>query len=218
MPDLEFGVLDAEALPFAAAPTILFKVQLRNQVEGEHIHSVMLRAQIRLEVTKRHYNAETEARLLELFGEPARWGQTLRSLLWTHVTAFVPAFTGSAVAEVPVVCTYDFDVAAAKYFYALEEGEIPLLFLFSGTIFYTAGEGPMQIVPVSWEKEAPFRLPVRVWKEMMEWYFPNSAWIRVRKDVFDALYAYKAREALPTWEATIEHLLQPHQTEVEQGT
>jgi len=119
------------------------------------------------------------------------------------------------VAELPVVCSYDFEVAAAKYFYALEDGEVPLLFLFSGTVFYAAGEGRLQITQISWEKEAPFRLPIHVWKEMMDHYFPNSAWLRVGKDVFDRLYAYKARHALPTWDDALDRLLGEHETEVE---
>jgi Family of unknown function (DUF6084) len=218
MPDLEFGAIDAELLPYAAAPTLLFKLPIRNAVKGEEIHSIMLRAQIRLEVTRRHYNAETEARLLELFGPPERWGQTLHSMVWTHTTAIVPRFTTSTVAEVPVVCSYDFDVAASKYFYALEDGEIPLIFLFSGTVFYAGGDGMMQIAQIPWEKEAQYRLPVRVWKQMMEHYFPNSAWLRVRKDVFDQLYAYKAQHGLPTWEATLEELLRSREAERETWT
>ncbi len=215
MPDLQFGAIDAEYLPYAAAPTILFKLPIRNTVEGEEIDSIMLRAQVRLEVMRRHYDAETEARLLELFGPPERWGQTLRSMVWTHVTAVVPRFSTTTVAEVPVSCSYDFEVAASKYFYALEDGEVPLIFLFSGTIFYRRGDGPLQIDQIPWEKETQFRLPVRVWKEMMEHYFPNSAWLRVRKDVFDQLYAYKARGAFPTWEAALEALLPPRAAEME---
>lgn len=215
MPELDFGVVDAEALPFAAAPTMLFKLHIGNAVEGECIHSIMLRTQIRIEPTRRHYDGATETRLLELFGQPRQWGETLRSLLWTHANTIVPAFAGSTVAELPIACSYDFEVAAAKYFYALKDGEVPLLFLFSGTIFYAHDGETLQIAQIPWEKEAPFRLPVRVWKEMMDHYFPNSAWLRVRKDVFDRLYSYKARGALPTWEHALDKLLAEHETELE---
>ncbi len=215
MPDLDFALVDAEVLSFAASPTMLFKLHIRNAPADEQVHSIMLRTQIRIEATRRHYDAEAEARLLELFGEPYRWGETLRSLLWTHVNVIVPRFSESIVAELPVVCTYDFEVAAAKYFYALEDGEVPLLFLFSGTVFYADGEGRLQITQLPWEKEAAFRLPIRIWKEMMDRYFPNSAWLRVRKDVFDRLYSYKGRQALPTWDATLDRLLREHETEVE---
>ena len=215
MPDLDFKVVDAEAVLFAAAPTMLFKLHIHNAVADEQVQSIMLQTQIRIEATRRHYDAEAEGRLLEVFGEPHRWGETLRSLLWTHATVIVPRFTDSIVADLPIPCSYDFDVAAAKYFYALEDGEVPLLFLFSGTVFYMTGEGPLQITQISWEKEAPFRLPVQVWKRMMDHYFPNSAWLRVRKDVFDRLYAYKARQALPSWDGALDLLLREHETEVE---
>jgi uncharacterized protein DUF6084 len=215
MPDLDFAVVDAEILPFAAVPTMLFKLRIRNATAGEAIQSILLRAQIRIEATRRHYDAGAEARLLELFGEPRQWGDTLRSLLWTHVTAHVPGFTGSIVAELPVVCTYDFEVAAAKYFHALEDGEVPLLFLFSGTGFYTSDKGTIRAGQIPWEKEASFRLPVSVWKEMMDRYFPNSAWLRVRKDVFDRLCSYKARQALPTWEDVLDRLLREREVELE---
>lgn len=215
MPDLEFGVLDAEALPYAAAPTMLFKLRLTNAVEDEHIHSIMLRAQIRIEATRRQYDAEAEEQLLELFGERHRWGETLRTFLWTHATAFVPPFTGSSVAELPVICTYDFDVAATKYLSALRDGEVPLMFLFSGTVFYSALDGSLQITQIPWEKEASYGMPVRVWTETMDRYFPNSAWIRLRRDVFDELRAWKARRALPTWEAAVEDLMRRSEAHAE---
>ena len=215
MPDLDFKVIDAEAMLFAAAPTMLFKLHIHNAIADEQVHSVMLQTQIRIVATRRRYDAEAEGRLLEVFGEPRRWGETLRSLLWTHATTVVPRFTDSIVADLPIPCSYDFDVAAAKYFYALEDGEVPLLFLFSGTVFYMAGEGPLQITQISWEKEAPFRLPVGVWKKMMDHYFPNSAWLRVRKDVFDRLYAYKARQALPSWDDALDRLLGESEMEAE---
>ncbi len=214
MPDLDFAVEGAEALHFAAVPSILFKLRVENLGE-EPIRSVALSTQVRIAATQRHYDAAEQERLLEVFGEPHRWGSTLRSLLWTHTTLQVPPFSGSTVVDMPVVCTYDFDVVAAKYFHALEDGEVPLEFLFSGTVFYAGEGGGLQIARIPWEKEAQFRMPVRVWKEMMEHYFPNSAWIRLRRDAFDRLYDYKARRGLPTWEAAVEALLRASEQEVE---
>jgi hypothetical protein len=168
-----------------------------------------------LSATERHYDAAEQERLLEVFGETHRWGSTLRSLLWTHTTLQVPPFSGSTVVDMPVTCTYDFEVVSAKYFHALENGEVPLELLFSGTVFYAGEGGGLQIARISWEKEAQFRLPVRLWKETIEHYFPNSAWIRLRRDAFDGLYDYKARKGLPTWEAAVEALLQASEQEVE---
>ena len=214
MPDLEIRVEGAEVLEYAAAPSLVFKLRLEN-LEGEPIRSVSLNTQVRIAATQRHYGAVEQERLLEVFGEPHRWGNTVRSLLWTHTTLQVPPFSGSTVVDMPVPCTYDLEVVAAKYFYALEDGEVPLEFLFSGTVYYAGESGRLQIARVSWEKEAEYRMPVRLWKEMMEQYFPNSAWIRLHKDAFDQLYDYKIRKGLPTWEAAVEALLRMGEREVE---
>lgn len=213
MPDLNFEVIGVAVPPFAAVPTLTFKLRIDNSNEEERIQSVALQSQIRLAVTRRRYSPQEQERLLELFGEPERWGETLRSLLWTHASANVPRFTGSTVADLPVPCTYDFEVVSAKYFDALDDGAIPLNFLFSGTIFYENEEGNLRIGQISWSKEANYRLPVAVWKEMIARYYPNTAWIRLHKDVFDQLYRYKATHALPTWEQVIMRLLQENREE-----
>ena len=214
MPDLNFEVVDAEVLSFAAVPSLLFKLRIENAGE-EPIRSVALNTQIRIAAAQRHYDAAEQEKLLELFGEPHRWGETLRSLLWTHTVLQVQPFSGSTVVDMPVPCTYDLEVVAAQYFHALDDGEVPLEFLFSGTVFY-AGEGVgMQVARISWEKEAEFRLPVRLWKEMMDHYFPNSAWIRLHRDAFDRLYEYKVSMGFPTWESAVEALLRASEHEVE---
>ena len=207
MPDLSFQVNSVEMLSFAAVPTLKFKLQVVDGATTELIHSVVLRCQIQIAATRRHYGAHEQEGLQDLFGDPDRWSQTLRSMLWTHASVVVPPFSGTTTVDLPVPCTYDFNVAATKYFHALDEGEVPLLFLFSGTIFYAAGDGAFQVAQISWDQEAPFRLPIAVWKQMMQHYYPNSAWLNVRHDVFDRLYRYKMRRGLPTWEQAIESLL-----------
>ena len=214
MPDLSFEIESAEVLEYAAVPSLVFKLRVEN-LDGEPIRSVSLNTQVRIAATQRHYEASEQERLLELFGEPHRWKDTLRSLLWTHTVIQVPQFSGSTGADMPITCTYDLEVAATKYFHALEDGEVPLEFLFSGTVFYTGEGGRLQTARISWEKEAEFRMPVRLWKEMMDHYFPNSAWIRLRKDAFDQLYSYKARMGFLTWEAAVEALLRASEQEVE---
>ena len=71
-------------------------------------------------------------------------------------------FQGSAIVELPVPCTFDFNVAATKYFAGLEDGEVPLPMLYSGTVFYEAADGALQVSQISWAKEAKYRLPVSV--------------------------------------------------------
>ncbi len=207
MPDLNFEVEKVEVLPFAAAPLLVFKLRVTNQNADEPVHNVMLRCQIQMEVTRRNYSDKDQERLLDLFGEPHRWSETLRNMLWTHANAVVQPFTGSAMVDLQVPCTFDFNVAATKYFAGLDDGEVPLALLFSGTVFYEAEDGALQVSQISWEKEARFRLPVRVWKEMMDIYYPNSAWLCLRRDIFDRLYRYKVSRGLPTWEQTLESIL-----------
>jgi hypothetical protein len=209
VPNLSVQVDGASVTPFAIAPLLTFRLRVTNASPDEAIHNVVLRCQIQIEATKRHYRPEEEASLRDLFGEPARWGQTLRAMLWTHANVVVPPFAGGTIVELPVACTYDFNVAATKYFYALEEGEIPLDFLFSGSVFYQDAEGALQVAPISWSLEARFRLPVATWRQLMDTYYPNTAWIQLRSDVFDRLYHYKVRHGIPTWEEAVDRILPP---------
>lgn len=215
MPELNFDIVGAEVPPFAAVPTLAFKLRVANTTTQQHISAVALRCQIQLTVTQRHYSPAEQRRLLDIFGEPKRWRDTLRSLLWTHVTTMVPQFTESIIVDLPVLCTYDFEVVSTKYLDALEDGDIPLTFLFSGTIFYQNEGGHVQIGQISWSKEASYRMPIKVWQAMIQCYYPNSAWIRLHKDIFDQLYQYKATQGLPTWEEVVTRLLQANDEEVQ---
>jgi hypothetical protein len=208
MPNLDFRVERVASVPFAAAPTLSFRLQITNADREEVIHSMALRAQIQIEVTRRHYAAEEQARLSDLFGEPGRWGQTLKTMLWTHVSVSVPPFQGETSVEVPVSCTFDFNVATTKYFHGLTEGDLPLNFLFSGTVFYRGEQEELQVAPISWEKEAKCRLPLKIWKQMIDEYYPNTAWLCLRRDAFERLYEYKVRNGIPTWEEVIERIFQ----------
>lgn len=207
MPDLSFTIEAATAVPFAAAPMIALKLRVENAIDPEVIHTVALRCQIQIDVTRRRYTEDEQKRMLDLFGEPERWSQTLRSLLWTHANVVVPRFEGSAVADLLIPCTFDFNVAATKYFEGLTDGDIPLLLLFSGTVFYGDPEEGLQVAPIPWDRETRFRLPVHVWREMMDSYYPNSAWLSLRRDVFERLYQYKTQRGIPTWEQALEEIL-----------
>jgi Family of unknown function (DUF6084) len=208
MPDFDFRIESVAPVPYAAAPTLSFKLRVTNTNREEVIHSMALRAQIHIEVVRRHYTAEEQARLSDLFGEPARWGQTLKTMLWTHVALNVPAFQGETTVEIPVPCTFDFNVASTKYFHGLSEGDLPLNFLFSGMVFYRGEQDELQVAPISWEKEAKFRLPLKIWKQMIDEYYPNTAWLCLRRDAFERLYEYKVRNGIPTWEEVIERIFQ----------
>ena len=212
MPDLHFRVEEARVLSYAAAPTLTFKLQIENR-GSEAIRSIMLKTQIQIVANLRHYNGQEQQRLFELYGPPAHWASSLKTLLWANTVELVSSFSGSTAIDLSVPCTYDFEVASAKYFHGLEEGEVPLEFLFSGSIFYL-GEAGMQVEQIPWDKETRFRLPVQVWNAMMEQYFPNTTWLRLRKDTFDKLYAYKASRGLHDWDAALEALLKGVRQEI----
>jgi len=207
MPDLTFNVEGVATVPFAAAPMLAFSLKVMIGVPGETIHTVALRCQLQLEVTRRNYSPSEKERLHDLFAEPSRWGQTLRPMLWNHVGTVIPEFTGATTVEMHTPCTFDFNVAATKYFYGLDDGDVPVTFLFSGTVYYRAADGALQVAPIAWDKEARFRLPVKIWREMMESYYPNSAWLCLRRDVFERLQRYKVDRGLPTWERALESML-----------
>jgi Family of unknown function (DUF6084) len=208
VPGLTFTVENAEAIPFAASPTIAFRLRVMSQ-PVEPIQNIALHCQIRIEAQRRRYTSAERHGLRDLFGEPDRWSQTLRPFLWTHASTTVPEFSGSIAVDLPVACTFDFNVAAAKYFHAIETEDVPLVFQFSGTIFHAAPDGTMRIDQIGWDKEARFRLQARVWREMMDLYYPNSAWLRLSRDAFDRLHEYKQSQGMATWEQAIESLVPP---------
>jgi Family of unknown function (DUF6084) len=212
MPDPRFRIEDAVVVPFAAAPTLAFKLRIENAGSRELIHTVALRCQIQIEVTRRRYTKEEQGRMRDLFGEPDRWSQTLRSFLWTNANIVVPSFQGSTLADLHIPCTFDFNVAATKYFESLKEGEIPLHFMFSGTVFYADTDNVLQVVPISWDQETRFKLPVKVWRDMMDSYYPNNVWLSLRRDVFERLYQYKTKHGIPTLEQALEKVLLVEET------
>jgi len=208
MPDLDFKIVDVESVKHAAVPTLYFKLAINQSGRPVPIQSISLQCQLRIDTRRCSYKPQEKARLTDLFGEPEHWAKTLHSLLWTHAGVVVPAFAGDATqVDLPVPCSFDFNIAVNKYFDCLEGGEVPLIVLFSGSIFYRGDDGALQVGPISWNKEASFDLPVRLWQQMMDHYYPDGAWICLRKDVFDRLSQFKTRTGLPTWEHAVENLL-----------
>lgn len=205
VPDLHFQIEDIQPTSHAATPQLTSKLRIANS-ESEPIHSIALRVQVQIEPVRRRYTATERQRLKELFGEPEQWSKSLTPLLWANANLNVPGFTGSTIADLPLPCTFDFNIAMTKYIYGLEGGELPISFLFSGTIFHPGATG-LQIAQIPWDREARYQLPIQVWKEMMNLYYSNSAWLCLPRDIFDQLYDFKTHHAISTWERTFEQLL-----------
>lgn len=208
MAELTFDCLDVDTARYAAAPTLNFRLRV-TETTGAAVDAIALRCQIRIQPQKRRYSDAEAERVSDLFGQRSRWSETLKPMQFTTESVMVGGFSGSTEVDVPVACTYDFEVATAKYFHGLADGEVPLLLMFSGTVFVRRADGGMAVDQVPWHKEAEYRMPVGVWQAMMDHYFPNSAWIRLHRDTLDALQRFKSDRAIATWDETLALLLDP---------
>ncbi|MFJ4681974.1 DUF6084 family protein [Streptomyces sp. NPDC091377] len=204
MSALTFHCTGVRADRYAAGPTLVFRLRVTTS-DDEPVHALALRCQIRVEPARRGYDRPETDALVDLFGEPSGWGRTLQPFQFAEIPVMVPGFTRETETDLTVPCTYDMDIAATRYLSALGDGDVPLLMLFSGTAF--TGTGGFRVVPVPWDREAAFRMPVATWREMIEQHFPGCGWIRLPRDTMDALLAHRSRRALPSWEATVRDLL-----------
>lgn len=205
MSGLTFDVLGIEAQQHAAAPSLLFRLKVA-ELSGAAVHAIALRCQVRIEPQRRPYDAAEQEGLADLFGTPDRYGATLKPFLWTHASQLIQGFQGSREFDLPVACTYDFEVSATRYLHALRGGDVPLVLLFSGTVF-TRGETGFAVEQLSWSLEASCGLPVATWHQLMDFYYPGSGWIRMDRESIDALARYRTQHGLVSWEDTIAALL-----------
>jgi len=205
-PEPEFAVLSARPLRYAAAPMLALDLQV-SEPSGRPVYMIALRIQLMIEPARRRYDDVTRERLVELFGPPERWAVTTRSLVWSQLDVLVTAFTGSTTVTVPVACNYDLELAAAKYLHSLPDGEAPLALHFNGTIYYPGDDGGLQMVLVPWNKSIDFRMPVSVWSETIEHYYPNTGWVALRSQTLEALQREKLHRGLATLDACVAELL-----------
>ena len=205
MAELVFDCTGAKAERFAVAPSMSLTLWI-SETTGQKVDAIALRCQIRIEPARRRYSDAEAERLNDLFGDTQRWADTLKPVQFSHISIMVPGFTGGTEIDLPVPLSYDLEIGSTRYFAGLEAGEVPLLLLFSGTIFSSAND-KFQVQQVPWSKEATYRLPISLWREAIEAHFPNSAWIKMSLPTLDELQRFKARKALPSWDATIAALL-----------
>jgi hypothetical protein len=200
-----FSVVDVFAEPYAAAPQLTARLRI-TEASGETIHAIALRCQVRIEPQRRRYEEADESGLRALFGDRDRWVHTLKPFLWMQCNAMVQGFTDVTEVDLALPCTYDFEVTGSRYLHSVGDGDIPLVFLFSGTVF-TKGANGFGVVQVPWDCEASYQLPVGVWQRMIASYYPNTGWIRLDHDVLTALADFKAQHGMTTWEETLQTLL-----------
>jgi hypothetical protein len=209
VPELTFRLDGATPVPFAASPQIAFAVRVSNADPAQPVHSAMLRCQIQIDASARMHSASEMEGLADLFGEGPVWARASRRLLWAHTTAVVPAFAAEVVFEIHAPCTYDLFVASSKYLRALSGGQVPVVMLFSGTVFHAGADGALQAAPVPWSSEARVAMPVHVWQQAIDQHYGGRAPLPVSTEVLERLGRYKTRCGLPTWDAAIDSLLPP---------
>jgi hypothetical protein len=205
-PEPEFAILGAEMVKAAAAPTLKFNLGITDR-SGLDVYAISLKIGIVIDPVHRQYDDATRARLLELFGEPSRWGATTHSFLWSNTYLLTPQFSGATTVDLPVMGNFDLELAATKYFYSLPDGEVPLTFHFSGSIFYRGVEGRIQVVQVPWRCSSSFKLPVDIWRQMVDYYYPMTGWITLQRETIDLLMEYKSRKGLATFDGCLRTLL-----------
>ena len=205
MTALTFSVRDIVAEPYTVAPQLTARLRIEESSDTV-IHAIALRCQVRIEPQRLSYTEAEEQGLLGLFGGRSRWRDTLRPFLWMQCNATVQGFRGTTELDLALPCTYDFEVTGSKYLHALRDGAVPLALLFSGTIF-TRGSNGFSVEQVAWDCEASYLLPVQVWQEMIALNYPNTGWLRLDRDIIEAMSRYRAERGLTTWDATVESLL-----------
>ena len=207
MAEIDFTCTGVGADRYAAGPTVLLRMHAEERT-GVRVHALALRCQVRVEPLRRRYDDREAAGVVDLFGERPRWGRTMQALQLGFLAQVLPGFTGGCDFDLPLPLSYDVDVAAHRLLAVLEQGDVPLLLLFSGQVF-TGGPGSIAVEPVPWHKETTARLPVAVWREAMDLHFPGQAWLRVSRRTWDRLAAYRSAHGLVGWDETLDRLMGP---------
>ena len=205
MSDFRFTVLEVVAEPYAMAPQLTARLRVE-ETTGQRIHAIVLRCQVRIEPQRRRYDPAEQNGLRGLFGERDRWADTLKPFQWMQCNTTVQGFTSRSETDLALPCTYDLDVIGTRYLHALDAGDVPLAFLFSGTVFIRGTSG-FEVEQIPWACEARHALPVAVWRQMIDSYYPNTGWLRVGSEVLTQLADYRSRHGLVSWDETMRKLL-----------
>ncbi|MDY6871505.1 MAG: DUF6084 family protein [Actinomycetota bacterium] len=210
--DVTFTVQDVAPERYAVTPVLTARIKV-TPTGDDPVHAIALRCQVRIDPLRRGYTDEEAEGLADLFGPRERWGTTQHTFLWQHSATMVPGFSGGTHVDLPLECTYDVEVAAAKYMHALRDGVIPLQFLFSGTVFTHGGRG-FVATQIPWDREDTYRLPVTVWRDLIALHYPNTGWLRLSHDTIAALTAYRSAHGLLSCDDAVTELLSQTRQEV----
>jgi hypothetical protein len=204
--DLDFAIEKAGPSAHAASPALGLTLAVKAR-SGAPVRGILLACQVRLEVARRTYDDAEADRLFELFGMRADWSRTQQSLLWAQPTLLVPEFERSVTVELPLACALDFELATGKYLLGLGQGVVPLLFLFSGTVFHATADDRLQASPISRSAECRFALPFEVYRATLAPFFADRAPIALDRSLLHRLARYKRKRGAPTIDLALAELL-----------
>ena len=182
--------------PYAAVPTIMLRTADHRARPERTVHAVALRCQIRIEPQRRRYEHEEEQRLVELFGEPPRGATRCGRSCGRTWRRPSPASRARPRSTCRSTCTLRLRGRGRRSSSIRSTTARSRSCCCSPGTAFTRSERGMNVAPVAWHADASFRLPVAVWRQMMDLYFPNSGWVMLSRDTLDALTQFKADRAL----------------------
>jgi hypothetical protein len=191
-------------LRYAVVPTVALGLRVSS---NQPVSGIDLRCQIMIDLPSRAHSGAARARLVELHGDTADSAAPPRPLVWAHTSANVPAFDRQCTVDLTVPLSFDFDVAATKYFHSLGGEGIPLRLQFSGMIFYRDARDQLQIARIPFTTEAAGHLPLPLVRSLRDRYYPGAAWLRVPRATFDRLIEYKRAAGIASCEGALDRLL-----------
>ena len=161
------------------------------------IRSVLLDVQIQIAAPAAVYDPGRAGAAGRAVRRARALGHTLRTLLWLRTTVVVPPFTGATVVDLRRAV----HLRLRGHGVALPRTRSTTARCRSsscsaGPSSTPAPAGALQTARIALGREAEYRLPVAVWRETMDSYFPGSAWLRLRPRRLRPAVAYRARHAL----------------------
>ena len=200
---LEFTILGAEPIEYAATPGVRFHLHV-TEPEGREVYTIALSSQIHIDPARRSYDDATRERLVELFGAPERWGATTHPFQWARIESLVPSFTGSTAFTVEVPCTYDLEVASAKYFdVAARRRRAAHASTSTGPCSTGRRRSPAGRARALELLGALERCRSTVWRRTIDAHYPGGGWVRLQQDTLEALAARKAERGEHSFDATV---------------
>ncbi|MCA9511781.1 MAG: hypothetical protein KC560_13815 [Myxococcales bacterium] len=189
------------ATPNAAALVPTIEIALAAESVGDRdVYAIALRAELLLDARAARFPDEARRRLDELFGgPPAR-------VPWARVDALVPSFRGATRFDLAVPCG-GLDATVAKLFHAADDAAVPVVGHLSGTVFYAADGGRLQLERLPWDREIALAIPAAVWRAARRAEEGGEHWVALSPATLSRLRRFVDERGLASPDAAVDALL-----------